>query len=174
MEALAFVTSLVALLVSAVALYLASLQPAEIEVRTFDAMGPLIGPQASGAWDGPKPPTELFIPIYIWNGGAEGSVLQGIGAFDLEPAGPWSMSEPIHLLAAQGGPHMPLPKAFEAGDVETANLHTQLHYNDSLEAIEDLARSLPGFARSRSRSSGHTFEPADSATRPNRSPRRFR
>jgi hypothetical protein len=144
-EALALVTSLVALLVSAVALYLSSLQLAQIEVRTFDAAGSLIGPRVAGPWLGPKPPTWLSIPIYIWNGGPQGGVLQGVGAFDLEPAGPWSASEPLLLstTSAEGGRDIPLPKAFEAGDVETAYLHTRLHYSD-FDAIEDFAKSLRG------------------------------
>jgi hypothetical protein len=95
METLAFIASVVALLVSGVALYLASLRPGKIVVRAVHDFDDL---QAAGTWDGARPPTQLAISIYLWNTGAQGAVLQGIGAFDLKPAGPWTVVVPGHML----------------------------------------------------------------------------
>jgi hypothetical protein len=142
METLALVTSLVALAISLVALYLASLRPAEISVSAVEDMSrPVVG----GYWQGARPPTSFAIALYLWNTGPEGAVLQGIGAFDLKPDGPWNAIEPGPLCERLDGGEITLPTPLKAGDVETAYLQAQLHYRHSPDEMEAFARSLRGF-----------------------------
>jgi hypothetical protein len=143
MEALAFITSLVALIVSAVALYLASLRPAAISVSAVEGMS---WPEVDGSWEGAIPPTKFAIAVYRWNTGAQGGVLQGIGAFDLKPAGPWGVIEPGDLTKHQRSGPITLPAALEAGALETAYLQAKLHYHEVSEDPEAFARSLRGLA----------------------------
>src|SRR4051812_15929955 len=92
-EALAFITSLAALTVSVVALYLASLRRANIEI---DPIENLSEPKERGSvLHGRPQETRLELAVSAWNTGAQGGVLEGIRVSGMKPAGPWAAIEPV-------------------------------------------------------------------------------
>lgn len=145
MEVLAFVTSFAALAVSAVALYLASLRPAEIVV---DVVEDLSEPLTSGGHARGRPnPTRFRVAVSIWNTGAQGGILEGIQLDDfLYPAvGPWA-GLTFHFASPsqrETNPSMTFPQALEGGDVETAFLHATMIEGGDLSA-EEYAEALRG------------------------------
>lgn len=115
-EAVALLTSAAALSVSGVALYLASLRPAEIVVDFVPAQS---GFRHGGmAGEGLPDRLELVMAVFISNEGARGGVLQGLGAFDVrfEGSEAWNSTGPstAHPGASKSSAiSCPLP--YEAG-----------------------------------------------------------
>lgn len=123
-EVAALLTSATALIVSVVALYLASLRPAEI---TVDYVADLSGPRTGGmSGDGLPSDIELVVAVFISNEGARGGVLQGLGAFNVgfEGGDGWSYDGPSGPYSQPSTNYAPIvfPVAYEAGDAESAFL----------------------------------------------------
>lgn len=135
----ALVSSLAALAISGVALYLAALRPAEIVFDVVEAQGAL---RLEGAWDDAFPPVKLSVAVSIWNTGAQGGVLQGAGICALSGPSPWERVASRGLYPTSSGstsPHQ-FPRAFEAGEVEIAFLHGDLA--GRTHDAEEFAKSL--------------------------------
>lgn len=117
-ETLAFITSLAALVVSVVALYLASLRRANIEI---DPIENLSEPKERGSvLHGRPQETRLELAVSAWNTGAQGGVLEGIRVSGMKPAGPWIAVEPFACFELPNGTNpVRFPVPFEAGDVQT-------------------------------------------------------
>lgn len=120
----ALLTSATALAVSGVALYLASLRPAEIAV---DFVADLSGPRSSVmSGDGLPSDIELVVAVFISNEGARGGVLQGLGAFNprFKGSDEWQCVGPssAHPRPTTHTPAMVFPVAYEAGDAAASFL----------------------------------------------------
>jgi hypothetical protein len=161
-ELAALLTSAAALAVSGVALYLASLRPAEIVVDFVPDLSELRHSAMSG--DGLPSGIDLMIAAFISNEGARGGVLQGLGAFDVRFEG----SDEWHYQGGPSGPYRQpttsvapfvFPVAYEAGDAEAAYLILRVACNATdprsfAAAIRDLRAVRTEISWSYQRSTG--------------------
>jgi hypothetical protein len=137
------ILSAAALVISLVALYVASLRRANIVVNPVeDLSGPEGGPERGRLLEFQP----LWVPISIWNTGAQGGILQGVVVADLELDGthPWSMvsTDGWHRRRDQHTPRVELPIALEAGEVESVYLLGRLYHGDPHGDPEDHARGI--------------------------------
>src|SRR5687768_8450150 len=87
-EVLALITSLAALVVSLLAVFLASLRRADIVVDVASAHS---GFDQGTSWSAGRPETfDLWIAVSVWNTGAQGGLLEGLGAFDFKGNAIWT------------------------------------------------------------------------------------
>lgn len=135
--------SAAALTISLVALYVASLKRANIVVNPVEDLS---GPEGSPERGRLLEFQPLWVPISIWNTGAQGGVLQGIVVAELVRDGthPWSIvtTEGWYRRRSATTPPVELPIALEAGEVESVYLLGRLYHGDPLAHPEDHARGV--------------------------------
>ena len=127
-EGLALITSLAALVVSVIALYLASLRRANVEI---DPVEKLSEPRERGSVVHGRPQeTRIELAVSAWNTGAQGGVLEGLRVSGMRPAGPWIAAEPIACFEQPHGTNpVRFPVALKAGDVQTFFIQGALRDN---------------------------------------------